>query len=60
MPWGEFVLIVWGILVAMEIQNWNERRKLERQRQELIDNLKADFETNLMRVNEDLQEAEEL
>ncbi|MDA0349175.1 MAG: DUF6090 family protein [Verrucomicrobia bacterium] len=49
---GEFLLIVAGILVALQIQNWNEGRKLDHDRQELIENLKADFQTNLMRLEE--------
>ena len=49
---GEFLLIVAGILVALQIQTWNEERKLEQQRQELIENLKVDFMANLQNLNE--------
>ena len=44
---GEFVLVVLGILVAFQVNNWNEGRKLELVRLELIENLKADFQVNL-------------
>ena len=55
---GEFLLIVAGILVALQIQTWNENRKLEQERRELIDNLKADFQFNLERVEESLLTAD--
>ena len=51
---GEFMLIVLGILVALQIQNWNEGRKQGQQRLELIENLKQDFKSNLTRFNESL------
>ena len=49
---GEFLLIVAGILVALQIQNWNEGRKLGQERRELIEDLKVDFQTNLERLGE--------
>ena len=36
---GESVLVVIGILIALSINNWNETRKLERKKQELVLNL---------------------
>jgi hypothetical protein len=51
---GEFILVVLGILVALQINNWNEGRKLDQQRVELIENLKADFQTNLKRFDDGL------
>ena len=36
---GEIVLVVIGILIALSINNWNETRKLERKKQELVLNL---------------------
>jgi len=40
---GEIILVVIGILIALSINNWNENRKLNEQRKELIDNLITDF-----------------
>ena len=40
-------MVVLGILVAFQVNNWNEGRKLELVRLELIENLKADFQVNL-------------
>ena len=47
---GEFLLIVAGILAALQIQTWNENRKLEQDRRELIEDLKVDFRANLERL----------
>jgi non-homologous end joining protein Ku len=48
MPWGEILLVVIGILIALQINNWNDHRKnedFERSILELIDqNLAADKE----------------
>lgn len=41
---GEIILVVIGILIALQINNWNELRKLENKKQELIINLLDDFE----------------
>jgi uncharacterized membrane protein YidH (DUF202 family) len=43
---GEIVLVVIGILMALSINNWNETRKLERKKQELVLNLIVDFQEN--------------
>jgi len=43
---GEIILVVFGILIALQINNWNENRKLNDKRQELIVALIEDFESN--------------
>lgn len=43
---GEIVLVVIGILIALSINNWNESRKIENQKQVLVLNLIEDFEEN--------------
>ena len=55
---GEIVLVVVGILIALQINNWNEGRKQDQQRLELIENLKRDFQTTLTRLEEPLNRAE--
>jgi hypothetical protein len=40
---GEIILVVIGILIALQINNWNENRKLNDHRKELISNLITDF-----------------
>ena len=57
---GEVVLVVVGILIALQINNWNEERKLEQERLVLIENLKRDFATTLGRLNEGIRTADEL
>ena len=44
---GEVLLVVIGILIALSVNNWNEDRKLELDRLELIESLKVDFQYNL-------------
>ena len=51
---GEVLLIMVGILLALQLNNWNEGRKLEQDRRELIESLTTDFETNLKRLDESL------
>jgi len=56
---GEIVLVVFGILIALQINNWNENRKLNDKRQELIVALIEDFESTrkgLLVVNEESHE----
>ncbi|MBN4070509.1 hypothetical protein JYT76_02395 [Olleya sp. AH-315-F22] len=42
---GEIILVVFGILIALQINNWNENRKLNDKRQELIAALIEGFES---------------
>ena len=49
---GEIVLVVIGILIALQINNWNELRKL--QNEEL--NLLSDIKSNLVVTLKDLQQ----
>lgn len=44
---GEILLVVIGILIALQINNWNEKNKKEVLEQEALYNLKADFELNI-------------
>ena len=44
---GEIVLVVIGILFALSINNWNEKRKLKAEETELLTNLSLSFERKL-------------
>jgi hypothetical protein len=44
---GEIVLVVIGILIALQINNWNENRKLRIQEVKYLKNLLADLNTEL-------------
>lgn len=44
---GEIFLVVIGIMIALQINNWNEERKNNRAEQKLLTALQKEFETNL-------------
>jgi len=53
---GEIVLVVIGILIALQINTWNETRKNKAKEMKILINLKADLTTtknNLINVNEE-------
>jgi len=43
---GEIVLVVIGILIALQVNNWNERRKLQNEGQEILKALNTEFKNN--------------
>ena len=43
---GEIILVVIGILIALQINNWNENQKENKLEQKTLINLKKEFETN--------------
>jgi hypothetical protein len=49
---GEIILVVIGILIALQINNWNEARKLRNQEVTYLENLKTDLELNIIEFNE--------
>jgi hypothetical protein len=57
---GEVVLIVIGILIALSIDNWNEDRKNLVREQELLIQLKKDYNANLAQLNEKIQMRESI
>ena len=44
---GEIILVVAGILIALQINNWNEQRKSRTEAQQLLLVLKANSESNI-------------
>lgn len=44
---GEILLVVVGILIAFQVNRWNEQRKLDSQEKELLSNLRGEFQDNL-------------
>jgi hypothetical protein len=49
---GEIILVVIGILIALQINNWNEKRKTQLKEHNLFENLKIDFESRLQELKE--------
>ena len=44
---GEIILVVIGILIALQINNWKENQKLRHQELTYLNNLKGDLETQI-------------
>ena len=44
---GEILLVVIGILIALQVNNWNEQRKLQEQEITLLSDLKSDLQETL-------------
>lgn len=49
---GEILLVVIGILIALQINNWNENRKDIAKEQVLLQQLREDYQTNLLQLEE--------
>ncbi len=49
---GEILLVVIGILIALQINNWNENRKERSQEQELLLQLHSEFQSNLEQLDQ--------
>ena len=49
---GEIVLVVIGILIALQINNWNEGRKDRLKEQELLGQLQAEYQSNLNQLDQ--------
>ncbi len=52
---GEIVLVVIGILIALQINNWNEEQKLIRDERIILISLKTDFISNNEKITNVLQ-----
>ena len=48
---GEILLVMVGILLALQVNNWNEIRKERKQEINLLIRLQSDLESNLSEVN---------
>ena len=51
---GEVLLIMLGIFLALQLDNWNEDRKLDQERRQLIENLKLDFAENISKLDDSI------
>ncbi|NNK79858.1 MAG: hypothetical protein HKO93_00040, partial [Flavobacteriales bacterium] len=49
---GEIVLVMVGILLALQINNWNESRKERAQELAILEQLRIEFNSNLKQLDE--------
>jgi hypothetical protein len=52
---GEIVLVVFGILIALQINNWNENRKFANEEINILDALYSDFKISKQRIEETIK-----
>lgn len=55
---GEIILVVIGILIALQINNWNEERKLNNTELKLLEELHKDLEETKIDLLSDLKECQ--
>ena len=55
---GEIALVVIGILIALQINNWNERNKFEAKEIEMLNDFKASLENDLLNLNRAIEKGE--
>ena len=48
---GEIVLVVIGILIALQINTWNEQRKKNIEQQQLLKSIKVELEADVKMLN---------
>ncbi len=51
---GEIILVVIGILIALQINNWNDQRKLKQQEQTYYCKISEDLQTDIENINRTL------
>ena len=49
---GEIILVVIGILIALQINNWNENRKTEEKINQFLESLTLELSNDLTQINE--------
>tara|TARA_R110002051_G_scaffold146640_1_gene219355 strand:+ start:6406 stop:7191 length:786 start_codon:yes stop_codon:yes gene_type:complete len=52
---GEIILVVLGILIALQINNWNEKRKDRLKEQVVLKKLQEDYQSNLLQLEEKMK-----
>jgi hypothetical protein len=50
---GEIILVVIGILIALQINNWNEKTKADKKEVAILNSLKSELTTTLEELNHD-------
>ena len=57
---GEIILVVIGILIALQINNWNELRKDEIKEQVILKQLQEDYRVNLLQLEQKIDIREKM
>ena len=57
---GEILLVVIGILIALQINNWNEHRKSLQDQKATIASLKLEFQKNLVDLEDNMNTIEKI
>jgi hypothetical protein len=52
---GEIILVVIGILIALQINNWNEERVEHREEKAILEQLKTEFSANLSQLDDKIR-----
>ncbi len=56
---GEIVLVVIGILIALQINNWNETRKDQHELTNILQNIVTDMSLDTLNLKDNLEYAKE-
>jgi type II secretory pathway pseudopilin PulG len=57
---GEILLVMIGILLALQVNNWNEQRNDRKREQVVLKQLQEDFQANLMQLEEKMETREKI
>ncbi|MBO0331893.1 DUF6090 family protein [[Muricauda] lutisoli] len=57
---GEIILVVIGILIALQINNWNEGRKDRIKEQVILKQLQEDYQANLVQLEQKIETREKV
>lgn len=57
---GEIFLIVIGILIALQVNNWNEQKKEAAEEQKILHTLQSEFSYNLQELSRNIEKAKKL
>ena len=55
---GEIVLVMFGILLALQVNNWNEERKELKEEEKILANLNSEFKVNLDQLNSNIAQTD--
>ncbi|NNK70295.1 MAG: hypothetical protein HKO96_07435 [Flavobacteriaceae bacterium] len=56
---GEILLVMIGILLALQVNNWNENRKERNQENAILTQLQAEFKSNLSQLDDKIKSKKE-